>query len=163
MKKLELKNDCYFVYDESGDIIFQSALRKDLNNFLKNECMCLDFENACLNKDDDLHNMPGKTFKGYWRMYFRNGFWDGRWFDADNGNMTDFQIAALNNIIKYIRERWPKGCSYTMQGDIEQNFIDCKLGDYRYFVKPMGLDNFIIMLDVEYGNEDYPVRIYVYE
>ena len=118
MKKLELENDCYFIYDESGDIIFQSALKKDLNNFLKNECICLDFENACLRKDDNLHNMPGKTFKGYWRMYFRNGLWDGRWFNAGNGNMTDFQIAGLNNIIQYIGERWPKGCSYTMQGDI---------------------------------------------
>ena len=28
MKKIELKNDCYFIYDESGDIIFQSALNK---------------------------------------------------------------------------------------------------------------------------------------
>lgn len=164
MKKLMNKDDCYFVYDESNDIIFQSAIKQDVCEFLNRELICLDFEKpSCMQILQDLHQIPGKVFKGYWRMYFRDGNWNGRWFGSENGKLSDLEIYGLNNISQYISERWPNGCSFDMQDDVINNFDDCKIGEYRYYVKPMASNNYILMLDLRYKNEDYPVRIYVYE
>lgn len=33
----------------------------------------------------------------------------------------------------------------------------------RYFIKPLMSDCYRITVDTTYGNEDYPVRIYVYQ
>lgn len=108
----------------------------------------------------DLRRIDGKTCIGYYRMYFRGG-WYGRWFSESKENLDSIDKIGLNNICSWIFDTFHDGCDYYMKDYFENNFD--KWGcDHRYLIKPYLSNYYKIMIDTTYGNEDYPVRIYVY-
>lgn len=52
------------------------------------------------------------------------------------------------------------GCNYSMREFLSQ-YPNCS--NDRYLLKPLMSEHYKIMIDTKYGNEDYPVRIYVYD
>lgn len=157
---------CYILRADSerfgkNEIIFQSPLESDLERFLKENRLVVDFADCGWDGTyDDLRAVKKKELLGYWRMYFRGG-WDGRWFPESDKDMTKFEIKGLDNIINYIANRWKKGCDYFMEDEVKSLYTEWG-GDSRYLVCPKGNDNYLVMIDTKYGNGDYPCRIYVY-
>lgn len=105
---------------------------------------------------DDLHNLPG--YLGYYRLYFSGG-WCGRWMYADKG-MSRLDCAGVDGIVEWLSVNFPKGCNYSMREFLSQ-YPSCS--NNRYLLKPLMSEHYKIMFDTKYGNEDYPVRIYVYD
>ena len=141
------------------EILFQSPLERDLNRFLNENRLCVEFVNV--SGIEDLKRIPGKTRIGYYRMYFRDGAWFGRWF-LDTGMKPDeIDCVGVDNIIAYIAKKYPRGCDYFMNDDCQTQYAPWG-GKSRYLVKPRGSENYYVMFDTTYGNGDYPVRIYVY-
>lgn len=103
-----------------------------------------------------LHNLPG--YLGYYRLYF-NGGWCGRWMYADKG-MSRLDCAGVDGIVEWLSVNFPKGCNYSMREFLSQ-YPSCS--NNRYLLKPLMSEHYKIMFDTKYGNEDYPVRIYVYD
>ena len=104
----------------------------------------------------DLHNLPG--YLGYYRLYFSGG-WCGRWMYADKG-MSRLDCAGVDEIVEWLIVNFPKGCNYSMREFLSQ-YPNCS--NDRYLLKPLMSEHYKIMFDTKYGNEDYPVRIYVYD
>ena len=116
--------------------------------------------NPFVNDDtEDLRNIEGKEFVGYWRMYFRGG-WAGRWM-LEGNKPDDIDCIGVDQIIDYICERFPKGCNWEMKDFMSKNF-SARGGKERYLVKPFLSEHYKVMIDTKYGNEDYPVRVYCY-
>ena len=119
-------------------------------------------ENSCFlgieadDVHDDLHNLPG--YLGYYRLYFSGG-WCGRWMYADKG-MSRLDCAGVDGIVEWLSVNFPKGCNYSMREFLSQ-YPSCS--NNRYLLKPLMSEHYKIMFDTKYGNEDYPVRIYVYD
>lgn len=109
---------------------------------------------------DDLRKVEGKDMIAYWRMYWRNGYWDGRWM-GEKGNPTKIECAGVNKILDWIFKEFPNGCDWYMQDFFKSNFKGY-CGDKRFCIKPFMSEWYKILVDTTYGNGDYPVRIYVY-
>lgn len=100
-----------------------------------------------------------ENYIGYFRMYFRDGSWYGRWMDYLHiDNIADY---GVGKIIAWLKETFPNGCDYTMKKYLE-NYPTWK-GENRYLLKPIMSDKYKVMFDTTYGNHDYPVRIYAYK
>lgn len=109
---------------------------------------------------EDLRNIEGKEMIAYWRMYFRNG-WAGRWlFESKNGP-DRLDCIGVDNIVDWFCKRFKNGCNWEMKGFFESKFALWG-GKERYLIKPFMSDYYKVMVDTTYGNDDYPVRIYVY-
>ena len=79
------------------------------------------------------------NYIGQYRMYFRNRCWFGNW----------------------IIQECPKGCNCYMKEYLSK-YPDCG-NPYRHLLKPILSEHYKVLFDTTYGNEDYPVRIYVYK
>lgn len=110
---------------------------------------------------NDLRNIEGKEMIAYWRMYFRDGYWNGRWMPESENNPSEIEIAGVNNILQWIFDNFKKGCDYHMMDFCESHFSKWG-GEHRYLIRPFMSDYYKIMIDTTYGNGDYPIRIYVY-
>ena len=110
---------------------------------------------------EDLRNIEGKCLVAYWRMYFRDGYWNGRWMPESENNPSELEIAGVNNILQWIFDNFKKGCDYHMMDYCESHFKHWG-GSHRYLIRPFMSDYYKIMIDTTYGNGDYPIRIYVY-
>ncbi len=108
----------------------------------------------------DTRKVPGKTMIGYFRMYFRDGNWYGRWFIESKTEPDKLDCLGVQKIVDHFTETFKKGCDASMKTYFEQNYT--MRAENRYFVKPLYSDIYKVMIDTTYGNEDYPVRIYVY-
>lgn len=128
----------------------------DLKNFINRERKVLGMENDKIT--EDLHEIPG--YSGYFRMYYRNG-WEGRWMES-SPNLDKIDTAGVQQIINWICEMFPNGCDWKMKENLRQ-FPNWGAGEYRYLLKPIWSEHYKIMFDTEFGNGDYPVRIYVYK
>ena len=124
----------------------------DLRNYVNENRCFLGFEQADGNMD--LHS---EGYKGYFRMYFRDG-WYGSWIDANNISRLD--CSGVNEICQKIDELFPKGCDYYMKEFLKTYKVYD--GEGRYLLKPILSDHYKVLFDTNYGNGDYPVRIYVY-
>ena len=110
-----------------------------------------------------IKEMKEKTgYQGYFRMYFRFGRWYGSWFETSQ-NVSNLSIKGVSRIVRFLQDKFPCGCNSTMQEYLEENFSPWGASDTRYLLKPVYSDHYRIMFDTFYGNEDYPVRIYVFE
>ena len=67
---------------------------------------------------------------------------------------------GIDNIIRYLQEKYPHGCSFDMEDTMGK--YPKWGGSKRYLIKPKYSEFYRIMVDTTYGNEDYPVRIYLY-
>lgn len=131
-----------------------------LKNYINQERIIIGFEDD--SKIHDLSSVDGYDYLGYYRLYFSGGNWHGRWFlsDADREKVSEIDCVGIDNIIRYLQEKYPHGCSFDMEDT---------MGKYpkwgvskRYLIKPKYSEFYRIMVDTTYGNEDYPVRIYLY-
>lgn len=103
-----------------------------------------------------------EKYIGYYRMYFTDGMWFGRWIEyTDAEKLDEVACRGVDEIIKWIRENFPRGCDFTMKEDLKK--YSTWESKNRYLLKPIYSDKYKVMFDTTYGNGDYPVRIYVYE
>ena len=121
----------------------------DLRKYVNETCSLLGFEPDT--EDDDLQ------CKGYFRMYF-SGRWYGTWMNCTK--LTREDCVGVEEIVNWFEETFPNGCDYCMK-DYMKKYPTCK-GKERYLLRPILSDRYKVMVDTEYGNGDYPIRIYVY-
>lgn len=122
-------------------------------------------ENRCLlgweaDETTDLHKHQG--YLGYYRLYFRDNNWYGRWIEVvENDKLDRVSCHGVDEIIDWLREKFPKGCNWDMRAWLEK--YPTWGSENRYLLKPLLSEHYKVMFDTTYWNEDYPVRIYVYE
>ena len=129
----------------------------DLRNYVNKERCFLGVEN---DNTEDLRNVDGKEFLGYYRMYFTGGSWAGKWLVTKEG-VTDLDVSGIQDITSWIRKQFPQGCDFFMK-DYLQDKYPIWGSDNRFLLKPIMSEYFKIMIDTTYGNHDYPIRIYCY-
>ena len=110
---------------------------------------------------EDLRDVEGMKMIGYYRLYFRGG-WFGRWMPESDVSPSALECNGIDNIVDWLREEFPCGCSFDMEGYFRDNFKPWGVGDKRYVIRPKYCDFYRVMVDTTFGNGDYPVRIYVY-
>lgn len=118
-----------------------------------------------LSKINKFDEREGKTLLGYWRMYYRGG-WGGRLLSTNPKNpfevlLNQEEKEILQRIVDYICEKAPKGMNWEFEDLIKSTFKSSKNGRYHCFYMGTNL-NYLVEFVTEYGNDDYPVRIYVY-
>ena len=114
---------------------------------------------AELSKISNLQERKGKINLGYYRMYYRNGY-DGVWFE-NAGKMTQCEKEVLSQVIDTVKELAPEGMTPYFQEHLNDVATASPNGRYYYFETSTNF-NFLVEFAPEYGNDDYPVRIYVY-
>lgn len=162
MKTLIQTKVCSIIYGEHKGEPNQELFRcprelddVDLKNYINsNRCM-LTFEPDY--ETEDLK--AAENYLGYYRLYFRNG-WYGRWIETD-GKISRLDCKGVDEIIDWFQEKFPQGCNYDMK-QFFSKFPKWR-GKNRYLVKPVMSKHYKVMIDTTYGNDDYPVRIYVYQ
>lgn len=167
METLIITDSSAIVYGVNNEEQFRcprSLIGKDLRRYINQyrKLIIQMYDETPFRNDatEDLRNVEGKELIGYWRMYWRNGYWDGRWM-LENGEPTKLDCYGVNQILDWIYDKFPKGCDYYMQDYMKDNFATWG-GNNRYLFKPYMSDYYKIMVDTTYGNGDYPVRIYAY-
>lgn len=128
----------------------------DLNRYVSQHRCMLGFEADSPVKD--LRKV--KNYAGYYRMYFANNMWCGTWLEYSK-KIDEVCCIGINGIIRWLRKNFPKGCDWSMKEYLSK--YPTWQGENRYLLKPMYSDHYKVVFDTSYGNEDYPVRIYVYE
>lgn len=161
MEKLIQTEKCSIIYGEFRGVPNQELFRCprelddiDLPNYVNQNRCLLGFE-----ADTETEDLKApENYLGYYRLYFRNG-WYGRWMEgADAVDRVD--CAGIDRIVRWLRENFPRGCGYVMKEYLEQ--YPTWGAENRYLLKPVMNDHYKVMFDTTYGNGDYPVRIYVY-
>ena len=112
--------------------------------------------------DYRVYDKYGK-YKCYYRMYYRRG-WYGTYLDGEKLPTIFFcQIKEeLNNIFNYISYKWKYGCDNDMIRDLKKIAYQCPNG--RFLLDYKGEKHYYLLeFCTDYGNSDYPVRIYIYE
>ena len=131
----------------------------DLRRFIeKNKCI-VGFE-----EDDDaidIRKIDGLKYLDYYRLYFRGG-WYGRWMEMQKTDITIEDCVGVTAIVQLLRKLYPNGCDWRMKEDLAQHFHIWGKQKHRYLLKPYKNDLYRVLIDTTYGNDDYPVRIYVY-
>lgn len=134
----------------------------DLRMFVNDNRYLLGFESDAT---ADLRNVQGKKLIGYYRMYFRGG-WYGRWFSAekndDDMQLTEKDKVGITHIIEYLVSEYPKGCDWLMQKNMKERYATWRGEENRYLLIPLMSEHYKVLVDTKYGNGDYPIRIYVY-
>ena len=166
MQKLIQTSECSIIYGTDNEERFRCprALdNTDISRYVnEHRCLVCPMESDVPFVDDDTDNLHSDNLIGYWRMYWRNGYWDGRWILDSNAKLDKVDAAGVNVILDYIYKHFPTGCSGTMKKWCAYHFKTWD-GMYRYLIKPYMSDIYKVLIDTTYGNGDYPVRIYVYE
>ena len=120
-------------------------------------------ENRCLigfEADTETEDLKeAENYLGYYRLYYRGG-WYGRWMEGSN-KVDLVDCHGVDEIVKWLREEFPKGCSWDMKEWLEQ--FPIWGSENRYLLKPIMSKHYKVMFDTTYGNGDYPVRIYLYK
>lgn len=126
----------------------------DLRDYVNQDKCLLGFE------PDDTDDLKTSNFLGYYRLHFISGKFYGKWFECD-GQMDPSFYAGVDEIVRFLNNNFPRGCSFEMEEWLEQFPVwGCK---QRYLLKPLLSNHFKVLFETTYGNSDYPVRIYVYE
>lgn len=55
---------------------------------------------------ENLHEREGKIFVGYYRLYFRSGWW-GRWFLEEGMKPTDRECEPIDRIVDMLKKKLP--------------------------------------------------------
>lgn len=122
-------------------------------------------ENRCLlgfEADTETEDLKeSDRYFGYFRMYFRNGTWQGKWMEA-NGEIKAIVYHGIDEIIKWLSDNFPHGCNWEMDEYFKENYPTWGDED-RYLIFPIMSEHYKVLVNTRYGNGDYPVRIYVYE
>lgn len=115
---------------------------------------------------DNLDNVAGHSLMGYFRMFY-NGGWFGKWFaiheDFKQDGLLNSESTTLKNFCEWVQNTFIGGCDDKMLDYLSNNediqninsnyFIGLRIDDTSYAV---------VKYTPRYGNEDYPIRIYLY-
>ncbi len=172
MDKLIQTSETNIIYGEfrgeNNKELIRSPLIKDIKNFINKErrlVVPFKMNNPFVDQDiteyieDDPHKRKGYIYKGYFRMYWRYG-WYGRWFDS-SPEISQLDILGVQRIIDWFVKNFPKGCNWEMDLFFSENYKE--ENENVYYIQPYLSDIYRITVNTSYGNEDYPVRIYVFE
>lgn len=180
MDKLIQTSEANIIYGEfrgeNNQELIRSPLMKDIENFINKErrlVVPFKMNNPFVDQDtteyieDNLHKREGYIYKGYFRMYWRYG-WYGRWFDnnfdslsSSKVEITQLDILGVERIVDWFCENFPKGCNWEMDLFFSENYTEEDKN--VFYIQPYLSDIYRIAVNTTYGNEDYPVRIYVFE
>lgn len=162
METLIQTNECSIIYGDFHGKENQELFRcpreldnTDLRRYVNENRCFLGFDD---DNTPDLRNVDGKVMIGYYRMYFRSG-WYGRWM-LEKGQPSQLDCMGVQEIIDWFCENFDRGCDYFMK-DYMGKYKHWG-GNHRYLLRPKYSDVYKVMIDTTYGNGDYPVRIYVY-
>lgn len=102
---------------------------------------------------------------GYYRMYFRN-LWYGKWF-VQSEKFKEVRTAeseVLKGFCQWIEQTFTGGCDEKMTEYLESHTELTKNPNGRYSNILEIDDNAYadVVYNTEFGNEDYPIRIYLY-
>lgn len=146
--------------DEENQELFRCPRKLDnvdLKQYINSNRYLLGFET---DRIKDLHEVAG--YLGYYRLYFRDGTWHGRWMEIKDADRLDSLVCyGVDQIIDFLKENFRGGCDYCMKYWLSH--YPTYGEENRYLLKPLLSDHYKVMFDTRYGNEDYPCRIYVYE
>lgn len=163
-RKLIQTEKCNIIYGdfngEPNQELFRCPreLESDLFRYINEHRCLLHFVD---DETENVREVDGKKMIGYYRMYFRDGCWSGRWL-LESNKPTKLDCHGVQEIINYFCETFKHGCSYDMEEYFQNNFKGY-CNNKRFLVKPYGSEYYKVMIDTTYGNGDYPVRIYVYK
>lgn len=163
MKELIQTSICSIIYGEFRGEKKQELFRCprkldhiDLKNYINENRIMLGFE-----ADTESKSLKAeKGYLGYYRLYFR-GRWYGRWMEYDP-KIDRIACHGVDEIVEWLQNRFPRGCSWAME-EYLSNFPVWGCDNNRYLLVPTMSDHYKVLFDTTYGNDDYPVRIYVYE
>lgn len=128
----------------------------DLARYVNKQRCLLGFE-----ADSDTKDLKAPdNYLGYYRLYFRDGRWFGRWMEGYD-KITQIDAYGVDEIITWLRDNFDHGCSFVMKEWLEQ--FPVWGSENRYLLKPLKSSHYKVIFDTTYGNGDYPVRIYVYK
>jgi len=115
-----------------------------------------------LNKIDNFKKRKGKICLGYYRMYYRNS-WNGRWLLNEDvfEKPHKEEYETIYEIIEYIKTKAPNGMNFEFKEFLEKTAEPAANGRYYFFAADTSF-NYLIEFSTEYGNSDYPARIYLY-
>lgn len=110
----------------------------------------------------DLGKIPGKMLLGYHRLYFRDKKWNGTFISNDECKfpLDEVEYAAIKELKRAICIFWPRGANWKMEEDMRlAGFItDSK----RFSLRVKNNPDIYLLVDLRFGNADYPIRIYSY-
>ena len=130
----------------------------DLVSYINNHRELVGFED---DETEDLRKVPDMEMISYYRLYFRDGNWYGRWMDESSVKPDIVDCHGVDLIVNWLKSEFPRGCDYYMADFFTKNYKGC-CGDKRFLIRPKYSKYYKVMVDTTYGNGDYPVRIYVY-
>lgn len=105
--------------------------------------------------------LPG--YCGYMRMYYRNHRWAGTWFPCTENTFTDNDLIILNALCRAVAERWPDGCSHPMVTEVKSFAASVEGNHHHHLLEIDGAEfHYLVFINLEFGNADYPIRIYTY-
>lgn len=114
---------------------------------------------------EDVRKVDGAgRFLGYLRFYFRNGSWICKWLDTpQNLNLSDKARVLLMKICDEIDNVWKWGCDKSMKEELQSNYPNWG-AENKYLLEVIDSNiSCYMLIDTTFGNDDYPIRIYVYE
>ncbi len=107
--------------------------------------------------------LPGLTYCGYMRMYYRSHSWYSTWFGNTENTFTAKDQANLDLLCRNIAELWPNGCDWKMCADVKAFEANIDGNTYHHLLE---IDDdafhYLFFINLEYGNADYPIRIHTY-
>lgn len=171
MNQLIQTSECSIIYGtfngKENEELFRCPRALDDTDLVRyietNRCLVNPMGSSIPFVDDNTTNLrlvEEKELIGYWRMYFRNGNWYGRWFHESDKKPDEYEKQGISNIVEWICKNFTKGCDFYMTDYFKNNFKEWDKN--RFLIKPYLNEYYKIMVDTTYGNGDYPVRIYVY-
>lgn len=168
MNKLIQTEICSIIYGDFKGKSNQELFRcpRELDNtdlrMYVNEHRCFLGWEADTETTDLTDVKESEKYIGYYRMYFTEGVWFGRWMEYKDAEKLDvIACHGVDEIIEWLGENFPRGCDFTMREYLEK--YPTWGSEKRYLLKPIYSDKYKVMFDTTYGNGDYPIRIYVCE
>lgn len=164
MTKLVQNDECSIIFGDFKGELNQELFRcpraldnTDLREYVNTNRCFLGFEAD--NETTDLTVLKNSPYYlGYYRLYFRNGSWYGKWLE-ESDELDRIVCHGVDEIVAWLQTRFPQGCNWDMEAYLER--YPAWGSDDRYLLKPIMSDKYKVMFDTTYGNGDYPVRIYV--
>ena len=93
----------------------------DLKKYLNEGNALVGFED---DDTEDLRNVNGKTFIGYYRMYYRNG-WYGSWITDVPSDFLSASTAIVKKIVDHICEKFTYVCDFYMKDYRKEQYKEC--------------------------------------
>lgn len=127
---------------------------------------CANFQELLV-KSEQMDNISGYTLMGYFRMYFRNG-WFGRWFaktdEFEENGARDIESAKIKDFCAFVEDNFTGGCDEKMVDYLKTNSNYQRLDNGTYYnaIEVDDKSYIVIQVSPQYGNSDYPIRVLLY-